>query len=131
MTTNTRFLQVSDLFDSPQTILSTHADREAVDSFLAYRKKHKRAALTDRGARMLAKSLAEINEQGGDATEALDIAQEMGWQSIKPEWYWRNKEGSNGQHNRVAGGGGSNSNAGANQVDVAARAYRTPSKDMF
>lgn len=119
-----------DLF-TPSDILSQYADIEAVNSFLAYRKKHKRAALTDRGARMLAKSLAEINAQGGDATEALDIAQEMGWQSIKPEWYWRNKEGSNGQPNSMAGGGGSNANAGANQIDVAARAYRTPSKDLF
>lgn len=79
---------MSDLF-SPSDILSQYADREAVDSFLAYRKKHKRAPLTDRGAKMLAKSLAEIVAQGGDATEALDMAQEHGWQTIKPEWYFR------------------------------------------
>lgn len=121
---------MNDLF-TPSDILSTQADREAVDSFIAYRKKHKRAALTDRGARMLAKSLADINAAGGDATEALDMAQEHGWQTIKPDWYWRNKEGSNGKRNSVAGRGGPNTDAGASQISIAARAHRTPGKDLF
>ena len=83
-----------DLFDTPASILEQHADPEAVESFIAYRKKHKRAALTDRGARMLAKTLAEIVANGGDATEALDMAQEHGWQTIKTDWYFRNKRPS-------------------------------------
>ncbi len=80
-----------DLFDTPKTILCQHASPDAVESFLAYRKKHKRAALTDRGAKMIAKTLAEIAARGGDATEALDMAQEHGWQTIKADWYFRSK----------------------------------------
>lgn len=119
-----------DLFsETPASILSHHADAEAVDSFLAYRKKHKRAALTERGAQMLAKSLLEINQNGGDATEALDMAQEHGWQTIKPDWYWRSK--GNEQPNRMAGQQRPNANAGVDQIAFAARARRTPGADCF
>jgi hypothetical protein len=119
-----------DLF-TPTDILSQYADKEAVESFIAYRKKHRRASLTDRGARMLAKTLAEISSQGGDPTEALDIAQEMGWQSIKTEWYWRAKEGSNGQRNSMAGQQSTKAHAGADQIAHAARARRSSFEDLF
>jgi hypothetical protein len=119
-----------DLF-SPASILEQYAEQDAVESFIAYRKKHRRAALTDRGARMLAKTLAEISSQGGDPTEALDIAQEMGWQSIKPEWYWRAKEGSNGQRNGLAGQQSTKAHAGAEQIAHAARARRSSFEDLF
>ena len=57
------------MIETPSDILCHHANRDAVDSFIAYRKKHKRAALSERGAVMIAKSLQEINAQGGDASE--------------------------------------------------------------
>lgn len=44
---------MTDLFDTPATILSQHADPEAVDSFLAYRKKHKRESITPNVLRAL------------------------------------------------------------------------------
>jgi hypothetical protein len=77
------------MIETVADILSHWADREAVDSFIAYRKKHKRAALTDRGAMMVAKTLKEIKDAGGDPTEALDMAQEHGWSTIKAEWYFK------------------------------------------
>lgn len=110
--------------ETPADILSHHADADAVDSFIAYRKKHKRAALTDRGARMLAKSLAEINADGGDATEALDLAQEHGWQTVKSEWYWRHKSGGTSYRNPSA-------DASARRISIAARANRASGKDLF
>lgn len=114
------------MIETPADILSHHADAEAVDSFIAYRKRHKRAALSERGAVMIAKSLRQINGEGGDATEALDMAQEHGWSSIKPDWYWRMKNG-NGNNNA----GHSRTNAGSEQVLIAARAARSPSEDCF
>jgi hypothetical protein len=98
-----------------------------VDSFIAYRKKHKRAALTERGALMLAKTLAAINAAGGDATEALDMAQEHGWQTIKADWYWKQKNGTrtdNTTRNPYA-------DTADRQIAFAARAHRTPQDDCF
>ena len=112
--------------ETPAEILSHHADIYAVDSFIAYRKKHKRAALSERGAVMLAKTLAEINKDGGDASEALDIAQERGWQTIKAEWYWNDKHGQS-----THGSASSNANARNQQADAAAGFARTPSGDCF
>jgi hypothetical protein len=48
------------MIETPADILSHHADADAVDSFIAYRKKHKRAALTERGAAQLAKTLRDL-----------------------------------------------------------------------
>jgi len=116
---------VSDI-ETPAQMLCHYADADAVDSFIAYRKKHKRATLTERGAALLAKTLAMINADGGDATEALDIAQERGWQTIKAEWYWRDKNG-NGHHGPKAGV----ANTGDQQGYAAAGFARTPSGDCF
>lgn len=98
------------LSETPASILSHHADHDAVDSFIAWRKKIKKP-LTDRAARMIAKTLAEINQGNGDATEALDMAQEHGWQTIKPDWYWRNKNG-NGNTGRNGPGNSGHGNPG-------------------
>lgn len=114
------------MIETPEEILYHHADTEAVDSFIAYRKKHKRAALTDRGALMIAKSLVEINRAGGDATEALDLAQEHGWQTIKPEWYWKAKNGNGNRNTRT-----SNADASDREIAFASRAIRTPSIDCI
>jgi hypothetical protein len=115
------------MLETPSEILCRYADKEAADSFIAYRKKHKRSALTERGAVMIAKTLREIAAEGGDPTEALDMAQEMGWQSIKAEWYWRNKHG-NGNHNAARNPA---SDTADREISFAAAAIRTPDKDCF
>ncbi len=85
---------MTDLFPTtqgPASILSHHAESDAVDSFIAWRKARKKP-LTDRAAKMVAKTLADINAAGGDATEALDLAQERGWLTVKFAWYFNSKE---------------------------------------
>jgi len=113
---------------TPTTILSHHADPEAVDSFISWRKKIKKP-LTDRAAKMIAKTLAEINSAGGDATEALDIIQERGWLTIKTDWYWRavNGNGSNSMGQQRP----ANTNASAQQINDAARVRRSSLQDLF
>jgi len=108
--------------ETPADILAHHASRAASDSFISYRKKHKRAALSERGALMIAKTLCEINAAGGDASEALDMAQERGWQTIKSEWYWNDKNGSR-QTTRA--------NATSLAIAFAGPARRAPNEDCF
>jgi hypothetical protein len=78
------------MLETPAQILEHDASADAVRSFIAWRKATKKP-LTERAAIMVAKTLREITGQGGDADEALDLAQEHGWQTIKPHWYWRIK----------------------------------------
>lgn len=114
------------MIENPTDILSHYADRDASDSFTAWRKKI-RKPLTERAALMIAKTLAAINAAGGDATEALDMAQEHGWQTIKPDWYWSIK---NGKRNNNAAAD-TISNAADREISFAARAHRSPSEDCF
>ena len=114
------------MIETPAEILSHAADSEAASSFVAWRKKL-RKPLTERAALSIAKTLAAINAAGGDATEALDLAQEHGWQTIKPDWYWNIKNGNrNNQASR-----NSATNAGDKQITFAATAIRTPRQDCF
>lgn len=113
------------MIETPTQILSHHADPEACDSFIAWRKRT-RKPLTERAALMIAKTLAAINAAGGDAAEALDLAQEHGWQTIKPEWYWRQK---NGNGNSTAGH--SRADTGDRQIAIAAGFARSPGRDCF
>ena len=115
------------MIETPADILSHHADADAVDSFIAYRKKHKRAALSERGALMIAKSLAAINAAGGDATEALDMAQEFGWSSIKPDWYWRQKHGNGNRHTARD----TSADAADRQITFAGSFARAPDRSCF
>jgi predicted ThiF/HesA family dinucleotide-utilizing enzyme len=78
------------MIETPHEILAHDASDDAVRSFMAWRKSTKKP-LTDRAACLIAKSIREITAKGGDADEALDLAQEHGWQTIKPHWYWRIK----------------------------------------
>jgi len=112
------------MIETPADMLAHHASAEAVASFIDYRKKHKRAALSERGAMMLAKTLRDINASGGDASEALDIAQERGWQTIKLEWYWHDKNGNRGAQP-------SRADATTQAITFAGRACRTPGEDSF
>ena len=112
------------MLESCSDILSHHADNDAVDSFIKWRKAIKKP-LTERAAVLIAATLRQINADNGDATEALDLAQEHGWQTIKPDWYWRIKNG-NGRHN-----GAAINHATSSAIAIAARAARSPRDDCF
>lgn len=112
------------MIETPNEILSHHASRDSADSFCAWRKKL-RKPLTERAACMIAASLALIRKAGGDASEALDLAQEHGWQTIKPDWYWKVKNG-NGHRNSTAP-----ADTAAREIAFAARAARSPDPDWL
>lgn len=73
-------------------ILALWASPEAVSSFIAYRKRSKAKALTLTAAKRLAANLQQIFNAGGDTDDALGLAEERGWQSIKPDWYFNDKQ---------------------------------------
>ncbi len=68
--------------------LTTVASFDAAKSFIAFRKGIKKP-LTETGAKRLASNLRQIVERGGDADDALGLAEERGWQGMKPDWYFR------------------------------------------
>lgn len=113
------------MIETPAEILAHTAGHDAASSFIAWRKKT-RKPLTERAALMIAKTLAAIQAAGGDAAEALDLAQEHGWQTIKLEWYQRAK---NGNGNRTVGH--SAADAADRCIAFAARASRSPGEDCF
>ena len=120
------FLAAVMTLETPAEILSHAASNDAASSFVAWRKKL-RKPLTERAALSIAKTLAAINAAGGDATEALDLAQEHGWQTIKADWYWSIKNGNrNSQASR-----NSAANAGDKQIEFASKAGRTIGDDIF
>ncbi len=79
--------------------LSQWASPEACLSFIAYRKKHKSKALTERAAKMLANNLQEIFNAGHDPTDALGLAELRGWAAVSLEWYENAKGRNNGKSN--------------------------------
>lgn len=81
-------------------ILEAWASPEAVASFLEYRRKSKAKGLTLTAAKRVAKSLAEIFAAGFDPGDALGMAEERIWVTVKPDWYFREIGGSNGTHGR-------------------------------
>ena len=74
--------------DTPKSVLCRFAGDEAVSSFLEYRRKKKGGALTLTAAKRLSKHLDAINRDGGDADDALGMAEEKGWSSVEPTWYF-------------------------------------------
>ncbi len=76
------------MIETPSEILAHHASKEASDSFVAWRKRT-RKPLTEAAALRIAKTLAAINAQGGDASDALGMIEEHGWQTIKADWYFK------------------------------------------
>ena len=108
--------------ETPPEILARYATKAAADSFTAWRKKIKKP-LTETAALRIAKTLAAINAAGGDASDALGMAEERGWQSIKEEWYF-------GQRNSNAGPV-SRPDAASREIAFAARAGRSPSENCF
>lgn len=113
------------MIETPAEILSRRAGHDAATSFIAWRKQTKKP-LTERAALMIAKTLAAIQAAGGDAAEALDLAQEHGWQTIKLDWYMRAKHG-----NGNSAAGSSRTDATDRQIAFAARTARSPGQDCF
>lgn len=98
------------------------AGAEAVASFLSYRRKHKAKALTLTGAKRLAKNLAQISLQGGDPSDALGLAEERGWASVQPDWYFNTKGKTHGNGNYQP----SKPDATLDAIAIAARSRRSP-----
>lgn len=108
--------------------LEQEASAEAVASFIAYRSKTKAKALTVTAAKRLAASLRAIIDGGGCADDALGLAEERGWQTVKPDWYFRETRNDNRtQHNLAATG----TDSADRVIAFAARAVRAPSRDCF
>lgn len=76
---------------TPADILAEVASTEASHSFITYRAQMKKP-LTATGARRLASSLNRISAKGGDPDDALGMAEERGWQSIEPHWYFKEQK---------------------------------------
>ena len=68
-------------------ILKKWTSEEAAKSFIAYRESHKSKSLTETAAKKLAASLQEIFNAGHDTDDALGMAEEHGWATIKLGWY--------------------------------------------
>lgn len=126
------------MIETPAEIIAHHASTDAAEAFAAYRKgMGKRYHLTARAAALVARSLATIREQGGCPDEALDMAQERGWMTVKPDWYWNAKqqEGralrvvNNEQLTRIRQH--SDAHAADSRIAIAARVNRTPSEGSF
>jgi hypothetical protein len=74
-----------------QAIIGAWAGPEAVRSFMAYRAKSKGKALTLTAAKRLAANLKAIFDRGGDANDALGMAEERGWLTVETDWYFNSK----------------------------------------
>jgi len=81
-------------------LLEIYASPSSVASFMAYRRKSKGKALTLTAAKRLANNLRAIVEGGGDADDALGMAEERVWLTVEPDWYFNAKGKSHGNRNR-------------------------------
>ena len=81
-------------------VLIEFASPAAVTSFMAYRSRVKGGALTVTGAKRLATHLRNVIDRGGDPDDALGMAEEKGWKSVEPDWYFNAKGKSNGNGNQ-------------------------------
>lgn len=89
--------------DMTFSILCHEATEQAVTSFMAYRKR-KKLDMTETGAKRLAKHLRAIFDAGGDTDDALAMAEERGWRTVEPGWYFRERAGNgNGTHTNGTG----------------------------
>lgn len=77
------------------------ASGEAVSSFIAYRRRTKGKALTVTAAKRLAANLKAIFDGGGNPDDALGMAEERGWLTIKPEWYFKESNNGNGNQRKT------------------------------
>ena len=111
----------------PVEILADVASADAAASFVAFRKQIKKP-LTATAAGRLRGALLQIKAQGGDPDDALGMAEERGWQSIKPEWYF--KDTANAQSPQHISRP-SASDTLRYQLDVAGRMRRPSSENCF
>lgn len=88
---------------TPEAILCEVASSEAVTSFIAYRRKTKGKALTLTASKRLAAHLRAIFAGGGNTDEALGMAEERGWMTVEPQWYFKSRNASDGTGNRATG----------------------------
>ena len=102
--------------DEVRDILCQVATPEAVDSFLAYRRKAKGGALTATAAKRLRTGLQIIFDANHDPDDALAMAEERGWQTVKPDWYFKEVGNGNGTHG--AHSAGTPRRAGSGTVDA-------------
>jgi hypothetical protein len=77
----------SEIFDC----LTMWASEAAVKSFIEYRKKSKSKGLTLTAAKRLASTLQEIFNAGENPDDALGLAEERGWQTVKADWYFQSQ----------------------------------------
>lgn len=114
--------KVASVSGEVEDVLAAWVSQDAASSFMAYRRKHKARALTLTGAKRLATHLQAILNAGFDPSDALAMAEERGWASVEPDWYFREKAKQNGNHN---GAGGTNQRRAGGPHDsmVAAFAY--------
>lgn len=97
------------MLETVSEILEREASEDAVAGFIEWRKALKKP-LTTRAASMIAKTLREIKRCGGDADEALDLAAEHGYQTMKAAWYWDIQRRSEPQLKTINGGRNGQSN---------------------
>jgi len=122
--------------ETAKSILCKYAGDEAVVSFLEYRRKKKGGALTITAAKRLSKHLDGINRKGGDADDALGMAEEKGWSSVEPAWYFNainaQNGGSNGRtyNNGQARGDAQTDEAVQRAINIG-RAGKTQVTDLF
>lgn len=91
---------------------------DAATSFIAYRRGHKSKALTETAARRLASGLMEIYSAGDDPSDALGMAEERGWATVRPDWY------QNSKPQNANGGFNAKSPKSDSQLDIIAEAAR-------
>jgi len=103
--------EASEIFDC----LTMWASEAAVKSFIEYRKKFKSKGLTLTAAKRLASTLREISNAGGDTDDALGLAEERGWPTVKADWYFQS------QRTTQRGKGGAGSGMAAAFASVAAK----------
>jgi hypothetical protein len=78
--------------ETPEEILGHWCSLRAARSFCAWRKRI-RKPLTETAALRVAASLREISDRGGDPEDALGLAEERGWMTVRADWYFRDKVG--------------------------------------
>lgn len=104
--------------------LCSVASPDAATSFIRFRSKSKNP-LTATAAKRIATTLIEIRNQGGDPDDALGLAEERGWRSIQPEWYFKNRPslGASGRSSRA--------DPSMDAIQIAARSRRSPGAGGF
>ena len=109
------------MIETPDQILAHFVTVAAATSFAAWRKRIKKP-LTETAALRIAKTLQEIMSRGGDPSDALGMAEERGWISVKAEWYFgKQSNGSNGGQ----------PDATSRKIALAAGFARSPGQDCF